>query len=47
MVDAYKAIGMEDEALAQSKVIQSMIEAAEIEKSKDGLEKDQANTPPQ
>ncbi|MCY2980478.1 MAG: hypothetical protein NTU79_17585 [Planctomycetota bacterium] len=47
MVDAYKAIGMEDEAVAQSKVIQSMIEAAEIEKSKDGLEKDEANTPPQ
>jgi len=47
MVDAYKAIGMEDEALAQSKVIQSMIEAAKIEKSKDGLEKDEANSPPQ
>ncbi len=46
MVDAYRAIGMEDEAVAQSKVIQSMIEAAEIEKSKDALEKDEANTPP-
>ena len=47
MVDAYKAIGMEDEAVAQTKVIQSMIEAAETEKSKDGLEKDEANTPPE
>lgn len=47
MVDACKAIGMEDEAVAQSKVIQSIIEAAEIEKSKEGLEKDEANTPPQ
>ncbi len=46
MVDVYKAIGMADEAMAQSKVIQSMIEAVEIEKSKDGLEKNQANTPP-
>jgi len=46
IVDAYKAIGMEDEAAAQSKVIQSMIEAAEIEKSKDGSAEDEANTPP-
>ena len=46
MVDVYQAIGMADESVAQSKVIQSMIEAVEIEKSKDGLEKDQAKTPP-